>query len=66
VGELAVEDVEALVVVLVDVQRRLVARRAGDLEQREGAPGLGAGDGDAHAVVQEPDVGHAGVLLGGW
>ena len=65
-GQLALEDVEALVVVVVDVQRRLVARRAGDLEQREGAAGLGAGDGDADAVVQEPEVGHVrGVLLGG-
>ena len=56
--ELALEDVEALVVGVVDVQRGVVAGRAGRLEQREGAVGLRGGDVDVDAVAQEPDVGH--------
>ena len=56
--ELALEDVEALVVVVVDVQRRVVAGGAGRLEQGEGTVGLLGGDVDVDAVVQEPDVGH--------
>jgi hypothetical protein len=56
--ELALEDVEALVVGVVDVQRGVVAGRAGRLEQRERAAGLGGGDMEVDAVAQEPDVGH--------
>jgi hypothetical protein len=50
--DLALEDGEALVVGVVDVQRRLVVGRAGRLEQRERAAGLGGADVDADAVVQ--------------
>ena len=55
--ELAIEDVETLVVGMVDVQGGVVAGRAGRLEQREGAAGLGGGDVEVDAVAQEPDVG---------
>ena len=58
--ELALEDVEALVVVVVDVQRGW-SPAGPETSSRAKAPSVcGAGDGDAHAVVQEPDVGHAG------
>ena len=64
-GELAVEDVEALVVEVVDVQR--VWSPAGPVDSsRAKAPSVSqAGDVDVDAVAQEPEVGHDGEVLRG-
>src|SRR5437867_2997306 len=58
-GEVALEDVEGLVLVVVDVQRGPAAARVVDLDLREGVAGLGAGDLDGDPAGLPPDIGEA-------
>src|SRR6266566_2155506 len=58
-SELALEDVERLVLVVVDVQRGPAAARVVDLDLREGVAGLGAGDLDGDSAGLPPDIGEA-------
>ena len=57
--ELALEDVEGLVLVVVDVQGGSAAARVVDFDLREGVVGLGAGDLDGDSAGLPPDVGEA-------
>src|SRR5206468_1670554 len=57
--ELALEDVESLVLVVVNVQRGPAAARVVDLDLREGVAGLGAGDLDGDPAGLPPDIGEA-------
>ena len=57
--ELALEDVERFVLVVVDVQRGSAAARVVDLDLREGVAGLGARDLDGDSAGLPPDVGEA-------
>jgi hypothetical protein len=53
--EAAVEDVEGLVLVLVDVRRRAAARAGFDLEQRQGPAGRLGGGLEGHGVSDDPE-----------
>ena len=58
-GDVTVDDVEGLVLVVVDVQGRRRPPRVVGLELGEAAAGLGAAGLDGQATGLEPDVGEA-------
>ena len=58
-GDLALEDVERLVLVVVQVQGRAAAARVVGLDLRERVARLGAGNLDGDAAALPPDVGEA-------
>ena len=55
-GQLAADDIEGLVLVMMRVQRRRAAKRVVDLDLREAPAGLGAARLHAHASGLPPDV----------